>query len=276
MQLTPRYGTDPVLVMDGDPSAIGEPAVRQRRRLADTLATLTDDQWNHPSRCDGWSARDVIVHLAGTNSFWALAITEGLRGAPTRYLATFDPVASPAQMVAGSPMSNAETLDRFVASSEAFAAVLDSLAGDEWSALAEAPPGHISVSAMTHHAMWDAWVHERDVLIPLGIAPVAEPDEVTACLRYGAALGPALARNRGLDRRGALAIEATDPDVRCAVSIGDRIEVLGKVDDPDLVLRGDAVELLEAFSVRRAFPEVPVEHRWMLGGLTTTFDQTSA
>lgn len=274
MQLSPRYGSDPVIVMDGDPSGVAAVAIAQRRRLAETLATFTAEQWAQPSRCDGWTSRDVIVHLAGTNPFWALAIQAGVRGEPTRYLATFDPVTTPPQMVAATPVSDAEAIERFCATSDALCDLWASLDDDGWRALAEAPPGHVSVSALTHHALWDSWVHERDVLLPLSITPVISDDEVTACLRYAIALGPALALNRGSARRGTLSIETTNPAVSASVVIAERVEVRNHVDHADLALTGDAVELLEAFSVRRAFPAtVPVEQRWMLDGLVAQFDQ---
>lgn len=101
VQINPRYGDDPVVVIAGDPAAVGRPAVRQRRRFAEELARLTDDQWAHPSRCEGWSAKDVVVHLDSTNAFWAFSLSAGRTGEPTRFLATFDPVASPAELVAG-------------------------------------------------------------------------------------------------------------------------------------------------------------------------------
>ena len=181
MLLIPRYGTDPVIVLDGDPSAIAEPVIRQRRRLTALLADLDDEQWAHPSRCAGWSSRDVILHLDSTNNFWSFSIAQARRGEPTTFLATFDPVASPVQLVndAGA-ISNAETLDRFTASTEALVTVLESLDADGWTTLAEAPPGHISVSALAHHALWDSWIHERDIVLPLGRTPVEEHDEIAA------------------------------------------------------------------------------------------------
>jgi uncharacterized protein (TIGR03083 family) len=36
----------------------------QRRSLADLLDTLTDEEWEHPSLCDGWRVRDVAAHMA--------------------------------------------------------------------------------------------------------------------------------------------------------------------------------------------------------------------
>lgn len=35
----------------------------QRHHLADTLDTLTGDEWNAPSLCAGWRVRDVLGHL---------------------------------------------------------------------------------------------------------------------------------------------------------------------------------------------------------------------
>ena len=277
MQLTPRYGAQPVITLDGPPAAIAGPLIRQRRRLATALASFTDEQWSHPSRCAGWSNRDVIVHLDSTNTFWSMSIAAGVHGEPTRFLATFDPVASPAQLVAGSgDVSTGEVLARFVASTDALVGLCSSLDHASWSAAAEAPPGHVSVSAVAHHALWDSWVHERDVLVPLGLAPEPEADEVAACLRYVAALGPALALNRGAAGSGVLAIDATGPDVVVVVDIGEEVVVrAGAAGAPTVELRlaGDAVELLEALSVRRPLTQlIPADSVWMLRGLSDTFD----
>ena len=274
MQLTPRYGTDPIITLDGSPSDILAPVVRQRRRLAATLGSFTDDQWAHPSRCEGWSNRDVVVHLDSTNSFWAFSIAAGQRGEPTTFLATFDPVASPAQLVAGSKdLSAHDVLDRIKASTASFVATLESLTETDWLVLAEAPPGHISISALAHHALWDAWVHERDVLLPLGVAPDEEPDEVAAALRYVAALAPALAISRGGTETGTLAVDATAPDVAFVVEVGDHVNVRAGTATADLLLTGGAVELVEALSIRTPIAQqVPANCTWMVSGLAELFD----
>lgn len=276
MQLTPRYGVDPVITLDGSPADIARSVIRQRRRLAETVASFTDDQWAHPSRCAGWSSRDVISHLETTNTFWSYSIGAGLRGEPTQFLATFDPVATPAELVAGSSgVAASEVLDRFVASTDALLGLLESLDGDGWSTLAEAPPGHISISALAHHALWDSWVHERDILLPMGVSPAEEADEIAACLRYVAALGPALALNRGISATGTLAIEVSNPDLSIVVDIDGRVAVRsgdGEV-AADLRLAGDAVDLLEALSIRAPLGQpVPAAWSWMLNGLAETFD----
>lgn len=274
MQLTPRYGNHPIITMDGNPADILVPITRQRQRFANVLASFTDEQWDHPSRCAGWSNRDVVVHVDSTNSFWAFSIAAGIRGEPTTFLATFDPVKSPAQLVAGSQqLSSREVLAKFVGSTTAFTTALESLSDDDWSVLAEAPPGHISISAVAHHALWDSWVHERDVLLPLGIAPDEEADEIAAALRYGAALAPGFAVSRGVTEKGTLAVATTAPHIAFVVEVTDHVHVRAGSATADLNLSGDAVELLEAFSIRTPLvQQVPAKCKWMVDGLAEIFD----
>jgi uncharacterized protein (TIGR03083 family) len=274
MQLTPVYGADPLIALDGPPSAILEPVVRQRRRLVESLGQLDEEQWGRPTRCEGWDARDVIVHLDSTNSFWSFSIGAGVAGSPTRFLATFDPVASPAALVAESAEPPAVVLERFAASTEALVTQLESLDDHGWRSLAEAPPGHLTVSAVAHHALWDSWVHERDILLPLGIGQVVEPDEVAASLAYAAALSPALSVALGRGRTGVLGVTTTDPALELTIEVSDQVRVVdGRAQSADLVLTGDSVELLEALSIRRPLTQpVPAGSAWLLQGLLEVFD----
>ena len=273
MQLSPFYGTEPVLTLDGDPAEVCSPAVRQRRRLERLLEGFTPEQWAHPTRCEGWTVRDVVVHLESTNVFWRASIAAGVAGAPTQFLATFDPVASPAAYVDHVRDDAQAVLAKFRESNDALIALWESLDDAGWRAPSEAPPGHISASAVTHHALWDSWVHERDVLLPLGIDPELHDDEIVACLRYAAALGPALGRCKGELRHGTLAIDARDPDVSVVVDIGEHVDVRDGDGPADATLTGDAIELLEAMSFRTTLPvAVATDAEWMLQGLARLFD----
>jgi uncharacterized protein (TIGR03083 family) len=276
MQLTPRYDEPSFLRLDvplGDPAV---PLLRQRRRLAALLGELDAGQWAAASRCDDWSVQDVVAHLVTTNDFWAFSVAAALGGEPTRVLATFDPVASPEALVAATrSQPAAEVLDRFVATVEALAEVVTGLDDDAWSTLGEAPPGHVPLRAVAMHALWDSWVHERDILLPLGLSPAEEPDEIAGCLSYGAALSPAFAVANGATRHGSIAVEATDPDVCVVVEVGPNVIVHdGDAPAGALRLTGPAVDLLEALSFRAPLPcPVPAEHQWMLDGLAEVFDR---
>jgi hypothetical protein len=170
--------------------------------------------------------------------------------------------------------SPADVLGRFRSTNEALLAALASLDEAQWSLPAESPPGHVPIRLLAQHALWDCWVHERDVALPLGVVPVIEPDEVRTCLRYAAAVGPALALGMGGAHSGSFAVEATDPEVRFVLRVGESVALDDDGDRAGLpCLRGDAVELIEVLSLRAPLPPgAPDEWRQVLGGLGAAFD----
>lgn len=275
MQVTPRYDGAPVLELEVPIGDVAVPLLRQRRRLGAILAALDEEQWVAASRCEGWSVRDVIAHLVGTNQFWTVSIVHGLRGEPTRYLQGFDPVATPAQMVdAVRTLSSADVLSQYQESVEALADVVTGLDDAAWSLVAEAPPGHIAVRAVALHALWDAWTHERDIVVPLGITHTIEPDEVAGSLYYSAAIGPALSASKGSTRGGDLSVIASDPNVAFTVHAGSTVVVTdAPADDGAALLEGDAITLVEGLTFR-----APLQHAlaasdlWLVGGLSEVFD----
>lgn len=74
-------------------------------------------------------------------------------------------------------------LAEFISTNEALIGVTAELTDEQWSVLAESPAGHVPVRLLAQHALWDCWIHERDIAIPLGIPIAAETDELTSCLR---------------------------------------------------------------------------------------------
>lgn len=275
MQISPRYEGEPIVTVDVAPPVIVEPFLRQRRRLLDTLAALDDDQWHAPSRCDGWSAQDVVTHLVSTDDYWSASLAGGLAGEPTRYLQGFDPKASPAALVeAAGSVAPAETHASFADATSKLCDAVEALDDHGLTVLAEAPPGHIAVHAVLHHALWDCWVHERDITVPLGLDTTEEDDEVLACLRYAVALSPAFALANGHGGRGVLGAEVTDPEATVYAEIDGSVVVrAGAVPEGAAVLRGRAVDVLEHLSVRSPLVhDLDPADEWMLGGLSEVFE----
>jgi hypothetical protein len=124
--------------------------------------------------------------------------------------------------------------------------------------------------------LWDSWIHERDVVIPLGIAPVVEPDEVASVLEFAAMVSPVLGFGLGRDDVAVLAVEATDPIVQFVLNVGRTVSLKsGLAGDSVPCLRGDAVRLAEALSLRGPMPpDAPDEWRHMLANLEAAFDAT--
>ena len=276
MQITPRYSGTPIIAI---PSAPGEqlaPLVRQRRRLGALLATLDDEAWATQSRCAAWSVRDVVSHLADVNGFWQFSVSAGIAGDPTRLLEGFDPAGTPLQMVSSSrAQAHRHVLDRFTTSNDSFIALMEDLGDHDWAKIAECPAGHLPIGLVAAHALWDSWIHERDIAVPLGIACPTEADEVAVSLTYAAALGPALALLTGGATTGSFAIDAADPTIRFTARVGECVEIIDGLDEEDAAprLRGSAAQLLEAVSLRAPLPaSAPPAWHDVLHGLSAAFD----
>ncbi len=145
-----------------------------------------------------------------------------------------------------------------------------------WGLLAESPAGHVTVRILCAHALWDAWIHERDIMLPLGLTPVEEPDEILTCLRYAAVLSPTFALSQGVGVPGTYTVEVTDLDHGFALEVTDTVALTDPpVPEGAPCLRGPAVELVEALSMRRPLPATtPVEWQRLMVGLATVFDST--
>ncbi len=274
MRITPRYDGPAVINVDAVVRSPAAALLRQRARLAASLGGLTAGEWDTPSRCGGWTVQDVAEHLAGVNRFWSLSIRAGLRGEPTRLLASFDPVRVPAAMVAAARGASAPaTLDRFQATTAELAAVVASLADADWDKPAEAPAGHVAIRAVALHALWESWVHERDILLPLSRPHAVEPDEVLLSLAWAAALGPGLRAAAGSASAGSLGVIGHDPEIELTVQAGQVVTVHpGVPDNADATIEADAVQLVEALSLRAPRPVIAEKYRWLLAGLDEAFD----
>jgi uncharacterized protein (TIGR03083 family) len=274
MQASPRYEGPTIISIAGTPEDQLVPLLRQRRRFEATLMSLSDGDWSTASRCAGWSVHDVVAHMTGVNGFWRASVLSGLEGTPTRILATFDPVATPAAMVA--PMrdlAHGEVLDQFVASNEALATVFGELDADGWQTTAETPVGHVPIRLLAHHALWDCWIHERDISLPLGLVPTTEADEVRSCLRYVSVLATALAISSGQTLAHVLSVEATDPVSLFVLDVAESVALRDDAAPPQApCLRGDAVALVEGLSIRLPLPaSTPTEWRHLHDGFRAVF-----
>lgn len=278
MELAPRYDGEPILRIECGVGEVLEPVVRQRRRSVEALRSLSEADWSTPSRCDSWTVKDVVGHLSSTNGFWAMSLLGGLANEPTRVLASFDPKETPAQIAAAvADVSVVDTFAGFEESTEGLCSIIETLTVDQLDVVAEAPPGHLAIDAVLHHALWDSWIHERDVLLPLGHDVVVEADEVACSLRYALALSPSFAWAQNPDATGAVVAVASDPDVTYVARIDGGVTVDDSAPPADaLTIRGTAVELTEHLSVRAPYDGViPDDQAWMLRGLADVFEEPS-
>jgi uncharacterized protein (TIGR03083 family) len=117
---------------------------------------LDEAQWDAPSRCEGWAARDVAAHVYGT-AHDVLAGTVGQR----------TPVQEAEAHRHLSPRELAAELRRVVASLQPLVATFDDAA---WAAPSPAPDFTIGEGVL---ALWyDTWIHGDDIRTATGLPSV--------------------------------------------------------------------------------------------------------
>jgi uncharacterized protein (TIGR03083 family) len=156
---------------------------RHRARFLDAVRSLDAGDWEHATRCDDWSAREVVAHLVTVDGFWPVAKAAARDGGPpTTYLAGFDPSSSPDEFVRATTAtaSNDELLERHADALAALDAFVTSLDDDAWDRRCESPLGHVPARIILAHGYWDSWLHEYDIFVPLGDPPAVERDDLLA------------------------------------------------------------------------------------------------
>ena len=190
----------------------------QRRRTADLLERLADEQWDHPSLCEGWTVRHVAAHLT-------------LQQQRVRDVAAF--------LARNPSMLRAVTLNRTIHDS----AVLQSrLPTDEIVGRIRGMIGSRRHNAFVTplETLTDILVHGQDIAVPLGVdLEMMTPAATVAATRRWDTRGAWLAtvfRRLPLDGH---TLRATDTDwVR-----GQGPEVAGPIAALLLLLTGRRVAL---------------------------------
>jgi uncharacterized protein (TIGR03083 family) len=127
------------------------------RQCAATIRGLTPEQWQAPTRCDGWEVRDVAGHLVGLVSDVFAGTGFGSSTPDEQAAARRD----------HSPAEVADELDKASASAQLLVSGLDDAA---WAGPSPAPGTTIGEGV---RALWaDAFVHRDDISAALGTGPL--------------------------------------------------------------------------------------------------------
>ena len=173
-----RYGG-----VEPGPEVVGAALQLQRARLLELFRGFTAEQWQAASRCSEWTVHEVVRHLvnaANLDGAW-------LRGeTPAENDGRIDPRSDPQRWLEA---SHGQTPDDTVAAFEA-------AAGSEQTALLHrvatrstdqvgGPYGPLHWAMLAAHVLWDGWLHERDIVLPLGLPHESSAEEDRLAALYG-------------------------------------------------------------------------------------------
>jgi len=227
----------------------------QRERFLRTFGAFSDERWLQPTRCGDWDAHTVFRHLTDAAEMQAAGFT-GERPAFAGLMSDFDPQTTPDEWLAYSASETpAETFGRYErvsqtsrkAASESFASGEDRKAGGPYG------PAHWSV--VTVHVLWDAWVHERDILLADGEGPVGisgSMAEQRLTTMYGALMTAVPGVRFGMPLVATITLDHDEaPPLHLAIQ-GDAGELavseMSELEAPDL--RGDLLGFADSLGGR--------------------------
>src|SRR5207249_3751140 len=161
---------------------------------------LDEDAWTAQSRCTDWSVHEVTRHLCDVT----LKSTALLRGELPEDVGSesVDPRTTPVAWLTRSAGEHPhDTLAVFEDASTELLDEVDRHVRDATDADVQWLYGPLPWSIAVLHVFWDAWVHERDIVVPLRGPHEAPAVESRAAATYGLLMGcsPAIVAGAPLD-----------------------------------------------------------------------------
>jgi len=154
------------LVTTGDP--VIAPLEEEWAAIGELGLLLSDQEWDMPSECPGWSVKDVVSHMVGTES--------SLLGEPSP--APVDPVPSHVHNSMGASNeawvqmfrsnSGPEVLALFVEVTRRRLSELRASPVSRFEQLGPSPVGEAPYREFLQVRVMDCWVHEQDMRVATG------------------------------------------------------------------------------------------------------------
>ena len=201
------------------------------------IATLGEDNWALQSLCPEWTVRGVVEHLIGIEAMMTDWIPESLE-APV----PFERVGAFTEEAAA--WSNEELAAKATEVLATRRAELAELTDEVFDAPSMTPVGPSTYGSFLGIRVFDFWVHQRDMTIPLGVndrwdqggdkAEIAL-DEVNRSLGYimGKKVGLPDGQSAAINVDGGVAR-------RMSVAVDGRAAVVDSVENPDVELNADS------------------------------------
>jgi uncharacterized protein (TIGR03083 family) len=217
--------------------------------LDTVAASLTPDQWAAQSLCPDWTMHGVLVHATSIEQ-----ILVGWSPGGDAPFAQIGPVHR--ELTALSPE---ELLARFRDVVAQRRAELAALGEDDFDTMGPTPVGPAIYRRFMDIRMFDNWVHERDIRVPLGIPGDDDgPTGESALDEVHQSLGYIVGKKIGLEDGKSIAFDLTGPVVRrMLVRVDGRAAVVDQLPNPDATVTTDSLTFM-LLACGRIDPEAPI------------------
>jgi uncharacterized protein (TIGR03083 family) len=198
---------------------------------------LTDEQWKVQSLCPAWTVQGVLVHVT--------TIEEALVGWRPGGEHPFAAMGSIAAELAS--LSPEQLVARYHTAVAARLAELETISEAEFDAPSITPVGNATYARFMAIRVFDTWVHERDISVPLGIelqhgggAAEMSLDEVDGSIGY------IVGKKIGLTEGKSIAFEVTGATPRrIMVKVDGRATRVSELPDPTTTVSADTLTFMQ-------------------------------
>jgi uncharacterized protein (TIGR03083 family) len=199
-------------------------------------STLSDDQLAVQSLCPDWTVHGVLAHLFGLEEILSGWFPDGPEDPPP-----FGNLGDSFNEIAA--LSGSALIDRITSIGDTRKAELGALSSDQMAAPSITPVGVSTYGKFMAIRVFDFWVHEQDVRVPLGLDPSgAGPAAEQALDEIEGSLGYIVGKKIGLQDGQSIKITLTGGVERTmCVAVDGRAAQVDSLDDPDVELTSDSM-----------------------------------
>jgi uncharacterized protein (TIGR03083 family) len=212
--------------------------------IASVCSDLTPEQWDTDTDCPGWTVRDQVAHIIGTES--ALLGRPAPPPASTGLAYVHNPIGeiNEAWVQARRSRPGVEVLAEFEEVTAARRAAIRGMSDEELDTITGSPIGQVPYATFMDVRVMDCWVHEQDIRRAVGRPGHLDgPAADAAIRRFCGSLGFVVGKRAGAADGTTVVFELTGPLARTvAIGVRDgRAQVLPEVPDgPSVRMEMDA------------------------------------
>lgn len=197
--------------------------------IAALCASLTDDEWDRPTDCPGWSVKDQVSHMVGTERMLLGEPAPTAEVGEAAHVRNDIGKFNEAWVAERRDRPGAEVLAEFGDVTARRLAALRAMSPQQWDEEGFTPEGPGPYRQFMEIRVFDCWYHEQDIREALGrpgdlVGPVAEH----TLRRIPRGLPYAVGKKAAAPQGASVVFEvAGDPPLEVAIGVDGRAAVLG-------------------------------------------------
>ena len=204
--------------------------------IDDLLTGLGDEAWSRPSVLPGWTVRDIVAHIIGTECILSGDEAPAVGDAVADAAHVHNEIGKVNEAWVESLRAQApeKVHQRFREITASRREALEAMAQQDFDAPSWTPAGHATYARFMQIRLFDCWMHEQDIRDTVdspghesGPCAEAAVDEIVRALGY------IVGKRAGAPQGSTVTFELTGPVRRTLhVEVGERAHLVERLDGP--------------------------------------------